>query len=259
MFEKVVGRLNTDSYKFKETNMNYQNAYNRLVENAKARIELSGYKERHHILPRSLGGLDTSENLVDLTAREHFIAHLLLAKMYGGKMIHAVYMMSTRNGYTNRTYEKMRLEFIDGIKNNKERSAKISQSLKGRPKSEEHKEAYRQSRLASGGWVVSQDHKRKVSEKMSGNGNPMWGQTHTEEARKIISEANKQQVSCPHCGTTGAIAIMGRWHFDNCKSAPNPKERKKYPKKVCPHCGKEGGGAQMIANHFDNCRKRLTQ
>lgn len=38
------------------------------------------YLETHHILPRSLGGKDTKENLVNLTAREHFLAHLLYEK-----------------------------------------------------------------------------------------------------------------------------------------------------------------------------------
>jgi len=39
--------------------------------------------ERHHILPRSLGGQDTLENLIYLIPREHFIAHLILWKCYG--------------------------------------------------------------------------------------------------------------------------------------------------------------------------------
>jgi hypothetical protein len=239
--------------------MNYSNVYHRLILNAKERNDLSGYKERHHILPRSLGGLDTPENLVDLTAREHFIAHLLLAKIHGGKMIHAVYMMSTRNGYTNRTYEKMRILFINGIKNNKGRSLKISKALKGRPKSKEHKEAYRQSRLNGVGWVCPDSKKEQQRITMSGLGNPMWGKTHNEEARKNISEANLQKLVCPHCLREGGISIMKRWHFDNCNQAPIQKARKKYPKKVCPHCGKEGGGARMVSNHFDNCQKKLTQ
>jgi hypothetical protein len=260
MFENVVSRINTDSYKFEGTVMNYQNIYNNLIEKAKIRTELLGYKEKHHILPRSLGGDDSLENLVNLTAREHFIAHLLLAKMYGGKMVHAVYMMSTRNGYTNRVYEQIRLQFIEGVKNNKDRSSKISQSLKGRPKSEQHKEAYRQSRLNGVGWVCPESRKEQLRKTMVGEGNHMWGKTHSENARKVISEANKQKLVCPHCETEGGIAIMKRWHFDNCKQSPNPKERKKYPKQICPHCGKEGGGgAQMIANHFDNCRNKLTQ
>ena len=42
---------------------------------------ISGYTERHHIIPKSLGGGNNKENLVNLTAREHFICHWLLTKM----------------------------------------------------------------------------------------------------------------------------------------------------------------------------------
>jgi ribosomal protein S27AE len=45
----------------------------------------------------------------------------------------------------------------------------------------------------------------------------MWGKTHNEEAKLKIIEANKQKVVCPHCGKTGGIAVMKRWHFGNCK------------------------------------------
>lgn len=38
-----------------------------------------GYHERHHILPKCLGGGNEEENLIDLYAKEHFIAHKLLA------------------------------------------------------------------------------------------------------------------------------------------------------------------------------------
>ena len=38
------------------------------------------YHERHHIIPKCLGGTNDKENLIDLFAREHFIAHKLLAK-----------------------------------------------------------------------------------------------------------------------------------------------------------------------------------
>lgn len=40
------------------------------------------YGENHHIIPRSEGGSDDASNKVKLTAREHYIAHLLLAKIY---------------------------------------------------------------------------------------------------------------------------------------------------------------------------------
>jgi hypothetical protein len=62
---------------------------------------LSGYKEKHHVIPKSFGGSNKKENLVELTAREHFICHWLLTKMTAGllkgKMIYAVWMLATNN------------------------------------------------------------------------------------------------------------------------------------------------------------------
>jgi hypothetical protein len=82
--------------------MNYFLAYQRLIAKAKARVCPEGYVERHHILPRALGGTDDSSNLVALTAKEHFVAHVLLAKIHGGIMWQAVILMSGgRNRYCN--------------------------------------------------------------------------------------------------------------------------------------------------------------
>ena len=63
--------------------MNYQKHYNLLIEKAQNRTILpTEYKENHHIIPRCLGGSDDKTNLVALMADEHFIAHLLLAKIH---------------------------------------------------------------------------------------------------------------------------------------------------------------------------------
>lgn len=56
--------------------------YRRLIEAAQARAIIDGYGERHHIVPRSEGGADESDNLVWLTPREHFLAHWLLYRIY---------------------------------------------------------------------------------------------------------------------------------------------------------------------------------
>lgn len=60
--------------------------------------------ERHHIVPRSLGGTDENPNLVDLTPREHFICHWLLYKIHGGAMAHAFWMMSNTRAVTSTVY-----------------------------------------------------------------------------------------------------------------------------------------------------------
>jgi hypothetical protein len=92
--------------------MNYKKIYEHLIDKAKKR-NVDGYVEVHHIIPRCVGGGNSTENLVRLTAREHFIAHLLLAKIYNGnlKLIKAVAMMCVgqeERKLTNRLYGKYR-------------------------------------------------------------------------------------------------------------------------------------------------------
>ncbi len=63
--------------------MNYKKIYDKIIENRLNNpLDETEYGENHHIIPRSLGGSDEVENLVRLTAREHFICHALLAEMY---------------------------------------------------------------------------------------------------------------------------------------------------------------------------------
>ena len=60
--------------------MDYSKVYCDLIESARNRV-LAQRTERHHVIPKSLGGTETSDNIVELTVREHFIAHCLLFKM----------------------------------------------------------------------------------------------------------------------------------------------------------------------------------
>ena len=61
--------------------MEYKKIYNQIVERAKNR-EIEGYTEEHHIIPKCMGGGDEKENLVKLTAKEHFLCHKLLCEIY---------------------------------------------------------------------------------------------------------------------------------------------------------------------------------
>lgn len=57
-------------------------------------IGFTGYTENHHIIPKSFGGSNNKDNLIKLSARHHYIAHLLLAKATNNqKMIKALHMM----------------------------------------------------------------------------------------------------------------------------------------------------------------------
>ena len=112
------------------------------------------YHEQHHILPKCLGGTDDENNLIDLFAREHFIAHKLLAEENPDNN-HLVYawacMAFLKGGYTSRVeltpeeYEEARIAL----------GKVVSQSNSNR------------------NW--SKESKNKLSDRMSGNKNPMYG------------------------------------------------------------------------------------
>jgi hypothetical protein len=74
--------------------MDYGRIYREFIADRRGReAGLTGYFERHHVLPKSRGGTDAPANLIRLTAEDHFFAHLLLAKMHGGGMWMAVRRM----------------------------------------------------------------------------------------------------------------------------------------------------------------------
>jgi hypothetical protein len=77
--------------------MDYQKIYNILISKAKGRCQVDGeYYERHHIIPRSMEGSNLKENIVLLTAKEHYVAHHLLWRIHKiPPMAHAFWMMST--------------------------------------------------------------------------------------------------------------------------------------------------------------------
>lgn len=63
--------------------MNYEKHYINLInKHGEVSRPLVGYFERHHILPKCMGGEDTYENLIYLTARCHLLAHWLLMKAF---------------------------------------------------------------------------------------------------------------------------------------------------------------------------------
>lgn len=80
--------------------MDYNKIYNNIIERAKQRQiknPLNGYKEIHHVVPRSIGGTNEQSNLVELTLKEHFLCHELLTYIYPNckEVVYALWMMTT--------------------------------------------------------------------------------------------------------------------------------------------------------------------
>lgn len=129
----------------------YKSWHDSIIAKAKNR-KLSGYKETHHILPKSLGGSNEQDNLVELTAREHFLVHLLLCKFTIGvarqKMGFAFHAMCTfkNKGRYKKINSKVVAKIRSNLKMTEEHKQKISKAMKGNPKivgkklTEEHKQ-----------------------------------------------------------------------------------------------------------------------
>jgi hypothetical protein len=195
----------------------YTKIYYDIINRAKSR-QIKSYKERHHIIPQSLGGNNLVENIVDLTAREHFICHLLLTKMLQGenkkKMTFALWLLcNVKNPFQQEryipnsiTYEKIRTAHADNM----------SQKLKGVKKTKIH-------------WLNkkhTEETKSKQSLVKKGKLNPMFGKTQTEESKKLKSLSqvgiSKPIFICNCCGkSVGGKSNLLRWHNSNCKENQN--------------------------------------
>lgn len=223
----------------------YTTWYDNIINKAKAN-PFVGYTETHHIVPRSLGGANDPANLVDLSARQHFVCHWLLTKMHSGqdrgKMINALVMMQGESTHqhryntkiTSRAFAKLREEYAayiskmnTGTKLTPEQCEKVSASKRGKRRPEfatewKSKLSIRQmgEKNSRYGVLVSDDTKRKIGDKLR-------GRKQSDEEKKKRGESVKalglkrEKTLCPHCHKEIAVNGYARWHGDNCKMNPN--------------------------------------
>ena len=193
--------------------MNYNKHYNNIITKAKSRI-MNGYVEKHHILPKCLGGTDDVNNLVILTPEEHYLAHLLLVKIYpnNSSLIYAARMMcvgSKNHSRNNKMYGWLKKEYSKVEKKPRKKPVFT------KPRKERKKETKPRKKR-----ILSEEHKLKIGQ--SGKG---IKHSHSKESLEKIIETNKRTktgvkfrvIQCPHCSVKGGINIMHLHHFDNCK------------------------------------------
>ena len=122
----------------------------------------SEYHERHHIVPKCMNGSDDEINLIDLYAREHYEAHRLLAEENpdNQKLVFAWWIMSTNSSSTDGRYKLTSEEY---------EAAKVALS-------------------------VAQSKTKKELFKDKEN-HPMFGKSHSKEAKQKMSNAKKGKPS----------------------------------------------------------------
>lgn len=112
--------------------MDYKKIYEQLINKGSSRKpEKNMYYEKHHIIPKCLGGTDISSNLVYLTAEEHFVAHQLLVKICpeNKKLMSALSKMcssSSKNKRTNKWYGWIRKRYSLSVSGENNPSAKFT-------------------------------------------------------------------------------------------------------------------------------------
>lgn len=206
--------------------------YCNLIKKAKNRLKIDGYSERHHIIPRSLGGMNTTENLALLTGREHLIAHKLLVRITAGdfrkKMLGALWAMaSMRNKFSkdrallsSREFDTLRKDFFESRRGNKHTASTKEKLRKANLGKKVPKEVIQKrsrtlkANLASGGTVVNRkkispekmilrnrkysesmtDSKRKASVEKAQETRAAWSQDFRDAYAKNLSQKNRHRV-----------------------------------------------------------------
>ena len=152
--------------------MNYKTIYLSLCEKGKIDRKLD-YLETHHIIPKCMGGDDSKNNLTKLTAKEHYIAHMLLCRIYNNtSLMYAFGMMKNNSNkmgrrYTSGQYDKMKTSYSKAMKI----SNPMFKDETRKKVSETKKRLFSEGILKPA--VFSDDVRRKLSEKMIGDNNPL--------------------------------------------------------------------------------------
>ncbi len=202
--------------------MNYQAHYDRLIERAKMRIYgRDVYTERHHIIPKCMGGDDSNANLVKLLPEEHLFAHRLLCRMYPENNKLALAVMRCAANHKGR--EARQLFKMDrtraalaqrGRTLSDQHKANISAGLLSRT-AEDRKRTRKLQSASTIGQPKSEEHRRKIAKSL-------LGKTHSQEHREKNSAAQKRQIRVPHTQETRAKIAAGN---KGRKNSPESIER----------------------------------
>ena len=156
--------------------MNYKLHYEKLIQKYGQKDKPKGYSERHHILPRSMGGSDDLDNLVYLSARAHFIAHWLLWRIHRNAETGFAFNMMCKGGTRNHKFYKCSIAYEEGKKahshalslNNPMYNPEIAAKISG----ENH-------------YMKKSEWRKYFSENRLGENNPMFGKENPARHRAV--------------------------------------------------------------------------
>lgn len=182
------------------------------------------YHETHHIVPKCIGGNNDEDNLIDLFAREHFIAHKLLAEENpdNEKLVYAWWMMAHCKGrdyqdryeVTPKEYEEARKDFVKIFSEKRKGFTYTEESKK--KMSESHKGINAGAKHPMYGKHPSEETRKKLSESHKGYKAPDWVRQKISDGHKNPSQETREKISRALKGkyTGDKNSMYGKHHSD---------------------------------------------
>lgn len=164
---KISEDLDKEEFEYRNK---YRNIYIRLIVRCQnmTEEELSGYNEKHHIIPRCIGGTNDKANIVLMPVKYHIMAHMILYRMYPDnyKIGYALYCIMTCSHKSLERKESLEKDF----------------SLRTVTK-------YRELGLKS---IRSEESRKHRSKIQLGESNSNYGKHWNQEHKKILSDKTKE-------------------------------------------------------------------
>lgn len=240
-------------------NTHYINRYYKFIQSCIKLNSTNITSEKHHICPKSLFPELTSfhlnpNNLANLTPRQHFIAHWMLWKAYGGKMAYAFHLMlSTKNDakINSKSYSKCKYDLSSLLSLNMINSNPMS-NPESRSKVSLSKLGNKNPNFGKSGTMLGKTHSKDTITKLkyiastrdrviceycnksidSSNYSQFHGELcslnpninsdiilNRKLKAKIASDKAKQHITCEYCNKSFSSGMYTRWHGVNCKLA----------------------------------------
>lgn len=185
------------------TESDAKDRYDRLIDNAKQQsyIDEGTYYEKHHIIPKSLGGKNDADNIVKLTAKDHILAHILLTIVYPDNSDLLFAAMSMTLGCSKFTSGREEAILEIDLEIVAELREKYGRSRVGMKFSDEHRKHISEAKMGIKLPKFTEEHKEKISKALKGRkyseetitkmSLAAKGRKHTQETRNKMSKTRK--------------------------------------------------------------------
>ena len=192
------------------------------------KINKNEYAEKHHILPRSLfpDEIKNSNNLIKLLPHFHYKAHVLLAKIFEGKMLSAFHFMDIRTKDKFNFYENSQIYHDLRIKFSKEQSKITSKNAN----TKEFKE--KSSKNAKKFW-----HNKEFEQTRIERAEKLYFVMQSEEYKEKHRQNQKERMKDPEIRKKALANLI-----------KDPR-----PSKTCPWCNQNNNTLKFFNRHFENC------